>query len=521
MTPKNLCPLVSLLTLLLATPLVLPLALGAETPGADAPKALAGRVVDAAGRPIAGAEIWELPFPANSVDQVYETTVDPPARRLAVSGADGRFAARAVDRDSKVEVCHDGYLLELLARASGARPAAVVLQPVSRISGQVLAPDGSPVSGAKVSAQDPRWVPSDLFFDEIPASPPCPRSEPSLKTLTDAQGRFTLEPLRPGRYAVWATATGYRKSASGHHLTLGLGQGLPGVEIRLAPGAVVQGRVTTPTGEAVAGAEVISPEDDARTRTDGSGAYRLAGVSPSGRNLGAEVHGDSLVARAQWQSFEVAPGENRLDFTVPPQGREVRGRVLAPDGTPVAGALLHSDSACPDPSEPRLHTAADGSFVLHLPAGIGRLVATRTGYSPGEVALPPGAKAVAGATIHLAPDRGLTVRLVGGEPAEVQGALIDLDRREGDKFCRFFGQAEADGSYRFADLWPGELEVAAYVDGRVLKRRVKLTAGAEAHLDLPLLPKLAVHGRVAADGARGSRAGWRESHTRSPTTRAP
>ncbi len=480
------------LTLVLAVTLALPFAVQA----ADT-LALAGRVVDDAGRPIVGATVWELPEPPESVADTYQPRVPLPPRPLAVSGAEGRFLIRTADPDSTVEICRDGFLVETLPRPLGARPAEVVLHPASRISGRVLAPDGSPVRGAAVSAQDPRWVPSDVVLDDLPAPRPCPRSEPSLETSTDAEGRFTLVPLRPGRYDVSATAPGYRKSGSGRHLDLKTGEELAGVEVRLVPGAMVRGRVATPTGAPIAGAQVSSPDDHASTRTDAQGAYRLTGVSPGRRGIGAEVHEDGIVSRSTWQSLAVAPGENRLDFTLPPEGREVRGRVLAPDGTPVAGALLHPESACPERSVPRPHTAADGSFVIHLPAGTGRLVATLEGYSPGAVDL-PGDGPVAGAVIHLAADHGLSGRILGTAPGDLHaGGMIELERKqESQQPCRFDLPIEPDGRYRFAGLWPGEWTLTVMAGGPLLQSQVKLQPGTEAYLDLDVRPKLEVRGRV-------------------------
>jgi protocatechuate 3,4-dioxygenase beta subunit len=405
-----------------------------------------------------------------------------------MSGADGRFVARSVDPYSTVEVCRDGFLVETLPRPLGARPAEVVLHPVSRISGRVLTPDGSPVPGAAVSALDPGWEPGDLVFDDLPAPRPCPRSEPSPETSTDAQGRFTLEPLRPGRYDVSATAPGYRKSSSGRHLDLGTGEELADVEVRLVPGAVVHGRVATPAGAPIAGAQVSSPDDRASARTDAEGAYRLTGVSPGQRGIGAEVHEDGILSRSTWEPIEVAPGENRLDFTLPPQGREVRGRVLAPDDTPVAGALLHPESACPERSVPRPQTAADGSFVTHLPAGTHRLVATLAGYSPGAIDL-PGEEPVGGAVIHLAADHGLSGRLLGAPAGTRYQGEVALERvEEFQQPCRFDLSMEPDGRFRFGGLWPGEWKVTVMAGGPVLQSQVKLQREMEAYLYLDVRP---------------------------------
>jgi hypothetical protein len=344
-------------------------------------------------------------------------------------------------------------------------------------------------------ARDPRWEPSDVVDDAVPPRP-CPRSEPSYETTTDDRGRFTLAPLSPALYDVSATAAGYRTTGAGRHFELGHGQEIAGAEIRLEPGAVMRGRITTPKGDPVAGAEVEPEVDDALAVTDSRGAYRLAGLRTGRQTIWVVAGREDILTRSTSREVEVAPGENRLDLTLPPPGREVRGRVLAPDGTPAAGALLHPESPRPERFVPRPHTAADGSFVVHLPAGTGRLVATLAGYSPAGIELPPGEGPIAGAVIRLTPDRGLSVRILGWEPGDVPGGEIALDPVQESSWRMFVGQLQPDGRYRFAGLWPGEWKVTANVDRRTLTGRVTLAPGAEAHLDLTLPPKLAVHGRV-------------------------
>jgi len=474
-------------------------AVSAEPPAAPVlanPGMVEWRVVDAAGQPIPGAVVWEQP---PEMPDLYLGEVAPPPVVRTVSGDDGRFSIPAVvPFHTGFEICHDGYLARYLPAADGLPPIEIVLQHPARVSGQVLAPDGSPVRGAKLTARDPRWQPSDvvyLYEDHLPSNP-CPGS---TRDTTDAQGRFTLD-LEPGSYDISAIAAGYRRSYVDRHFQLRPGEEAAGVEIHLVPGAVLRGRITTPTGDRVAGAEVSTDQDDSRTVTDSLGSFELAGLWTGRQTIRAVAQRDDILIRDASRQIEVAEGKNELDLILPLPGREVRGRVLAPDGTPLVGALLHPGSAARLDSctGRRPRTAADGSFVVHLPAGTSRLVATHPGYSFGAVDLPAGVKPVTGAVIRLAPDIGVSVSILGWENVDgrERGWGIELDPAGEPRKRWLVGAIGPDGRYRFGGLPPGDWVVTANVEDHELTGRVKLTPGAEAHLEFALPPKLALHGRV-------------------------
>lgn len=479
--------------------------------GEVGPESVAWRAVDASGRPVAGAVVWEMP-PA--VPRLYLGEVFPPPVRWAVSAEDGRFSIpAAVPYRTDFTICRDGYLPRSLPSTFGEPPFAVVLRRPARISGRVLAPDGSPVKGAKVSARILQWFPpSDLIPCEGPTPedqvPKDPCSAPA-GDRTDARGRFSLS-LAAGSYGISAIAAGYRRAYVDDRFTLAEGQEVAGVEMRLARGESVRGRVTTPAGEPVAGAEVSTNQDDSSAVTDARGDYRLEGLWPGRQTIRAKVGTkDDFLPRDTSREIVVAAGENGLDLTLPPlaEGREVRGQVLAPDGTPVAGALLARESAarpndCSAGRGPR--TAADGSFAVHLPAGIDRLVAAHPGYSPAALDLPAEGKPVAGAVIRLAPDLGISVRIQGWEPGgRAWGIWLDPagePRNPGRSMLS--GDIGPDGRYLFGGLSPGDWVVGASIEDHELSGRVKLAPGAEAHLDLALPPKLTVHGRVVDEHGR-------------------
>ena len=152
---------------------------------------LAGRVVDPYGQPLAGAEI-----------RIGSRPGDRPA---AVSGPGGFFTLVNLPRKGGIslDICCQGFLTE--SQTIGEltpEPLDIVLEPAVRIAGRVFDPTGAPVAGAQVRA----WL-----FGERPDEPVRLRACRNLDTTatTDDEGRFVLEALPAGWWAVRAEATGW------------------------------------------------------------------------------------------------------------------------------------------------------------------------------------------------------------------------------------------------------------------------------------------------------------------------
>jgi erythromycin esterase len=169
-------------------------------------------------------------------------------------------------------------LLAALAAACGAPHASptapsrararesVDVSEAPALEGDVVGPDGERVAGALVSA----W--SHFALDT--------RDE-AHDVASSAEGRFRFASMRPGRYAVTATATGLAAAYSGVivvrenttpiHVVLRLGRG----------GATIEGTVRDEHGEPAAGARIVAPaetenEDEVYvTRADARGRYAL------------------------------------------------------------------------------------------------------------------------------------------------------------------------------------------------------------------------------------------------------
>jgi hypothetical protein len=479
---------------------------------------ISGRVTGPGGQPVVGAEIWSGYGPSY------------PAPLLARSVADGAFTLAPPppgSADDEILVCHDGFLGEKVALAGvlpsarqgkPAAPLAVVLHPVGRIRGRVLAPDGSPLPGTYVAYSNPVESATDDF---IPTADPC---DPSSTTggKTDALGRFTLSPPHFTWYEIEARAKGYASTPLGRRLHVEEGETIEGIEIWMTVGATIVGRVLTPTGEPVAGAQVYSSRhgvatDDTVAGTDGS--YRLARFAPGPHRVTARI-GEGAAASAVAAEIDVSPGENHLDLTLtaqsPPRqitakvtlgpdephadgeldlasAKEfmVSGRVVDPAGQPLAGASLSLEGAG-GRSIARTTSGEEGGFSLSVPSGTYTLRGTADGaFLPQPVAVQVADAAVDGVEVVLRPGASIHGRVLGlapGDPVQISASS------PGSSVTQWTAD---DHTYRLDGLAPGEWTVTAFLyDGpwqrSYVSRKITvppvLILPAELTLDLVMPP---------------------------------
>jgi protocatechuate 3,4-dioxygenase beta subunit len=216
-----------------------------------------------------------------------------------------------------------------------------------RLTGQVLR-EGRPVAGARVHA----WG-----------------SKHESDTASDAQGRFTLEGLRPNTYQVIASHAGLDALRL---VSLEPGMDPRDVLLELGTDARVTGTVRDPAGRPIAGATVrvrFNPERDyedptAHARTAADGTYSL-GPLPLGR-----YHLSAVAPRYNSSSYTVnvpEEGAHSQDFTLAPTFL-IEGRVLSAAGQPLpdVGLELEEEDTGGESGLWRDSTSSgeDGTFVL-------------------------------------------------------------------------------------------------------------------------------------------------------------
>ncbi|MCP3144484.1 carboxypeptidase regulatory-like domain-containing protein [Pyxidicoccus xibeiensis] len=354
------------------------------------------RVEDPDTRPLAGAQVRLLTGRAGE-------TVLFPTQDQFVTGANGEVQLRAPERSS-VEARHPGHAparAELSARVPNRR-IVLRLRPESTaatevIAGRVVDDSGMAIAGARVWVEPPRAT-------SLPGADGT--DAPVAEALADADGRFVLERLPPGRYDVSA------------RILERVGTTVPNVQagrkdlvLTLARGARLSGRVRDDQGNPVASfrLELLLHRGPLERETgtpltvvDPEGRFAVEGVAPGTYSLQVASHGWA----PSLSSVQVAPGTKEvgsLEVTLA-SGVRLEGQVVkAGGGGPVAGARVQAEGGMYGAA---LATAYDamtdvsGRFVMEgLAPGTLSLSVSATGHDtrivdrvrvgPGAPPLPP------------------------------------------------------------------------------------------------------------------------------------
>jgi Carboxypeptidase regulatory-like domain len=193
------------------------------------------------------------------------------------------------------------------------------------------------------------------------ASSSFPLPPPVARATTDKEGRFQMNNLPDGRYYLVPLAPAYfapsedRMIASGKPVTLMNGESLEGIELKLIPGGVITGRVTTAGGYPVIERYIRLILIDSRVpqlgraaslreyrfKTDDRGVYRAYGLPPgryvvsvesNAHNRRVETFHPNVSERAQASPIDVMAGKvvENVDIKLPPitSAYEVSGRVV-------------------------------------------------------------------------------------------------------------------------------------------------------------------------------------------------
>ncbi|MEZ4404334.1 MAG: carboxypeptidase-like regulatory domain-containing protein [Kofleriaceae bacterium] len=324
-----------------------------------------GRVVDEAGSPVAGAQVAAIEDSAGG-REVSAAAADEQLRRAlglglrapagdtAALGDDGQFLAR-------------GELGVVLGPIPFAPPPGAARTSVSTPIDRIDLVD--PVTAVAAVPVDPAYVPA---------------------WVTDGDGRFRIIGVPAGAFVAVAEAAGFPPGRSARR-QLAIGQVATGVDVTLARGAMVAGRVTDQRGAAVPGALIkLAPADAVGGRgvlevvADGDGRYRagpVAGrVAVTARAFGhADYAGALDLARPP---AGLDPGADRvLDITLVVADAAVEGVVEDPSGLPVLDARIVVTGGSADG---RATVAGPGGRfrIAMLPDGPLLLTVEHPGYPP-------------------------------------------------------------------------------------------------------------------------------------------
>ena len=336
------------------------------------------------------------------------------------SGPDGMVPMRGLPAGTYSMVAtHKDYLpserQKVVVADGQTQKVTVTLEPGAVIRGEVVDTRGSPVAEASVSVL-PRMA------------------EPAV---TDAQGRFEVRALKPGRpYLVEARHAKYDQRERV--------QGSPGgepVRVVMEARAMFTGRVVASNGEPVK-----------RYRLDEHDVS-----SPDGRfEVALQTAGDRLIVSVEAPGFEPLmvdkPAQpSDLGDLVLERAPSVMGLVRDEGGGPVADAVVGCD-ACED----SVLTGPDGRFTLPSPAFVAKFMvsarkgrlsasaqASREGQQPVELVLKPATKLYG--TVYRTdgtPAAGFQLEGVNADRGEPVNIVTGPDGR--------YSVDVAPGNYRFA-----------------------------------------------------------------------
>ena len=376
------------------------------------------------------------------------------ANNFALAGTDGLFSMWVKPGSTWITAQADGYANGGDDGVTPGHRFEIFLTPEAVLIGKVVrAADGTPIEGARVTANSGGWSWSEAA------------------ALTDAGGNFRLDGLDPGAYKARAESDDVLGLAK-EQAILGLGETSAPILIEAHPAFLIEGKIVTNDGEACdAGSLRLMDHANSRdswTQTEADGVVRVRGLLPG--EFQVDVNCPGKISAERYERVTIADKSvTGLRWEVT-GGRAIRGVVIGAGGKGVEGIGVRA-SAKPDPSKPRAQqtstwsgrTDDEGRFEL-------------AGLLPGEYDVvlsswsPPRAVPDKPTPVTLSADRdvdGLRITLpasgeLKGSVNDPQGRPVADVRVSMQDGKRWLNAAVADdGSFRFESVAPGQYRVRA------------------------------------------------------------
>lgn len=457
-----------------------------------------GVVVDPDGQPVAGAKIGGAALRAESTPK-------------GVSDERGRFRLERVPAGTLfLHVQAEGYpgtYVRDVRVADGEvlTDLEIMLDSGIEVTGQVVDGAGNPVAGAQV-----RISSLNQFMIAAP-----------VVTTTDEEGRYRVPGLRADTpYQGTATHQGYLSGTieefeSETNRDLGV--------TTLTEGALVRGRVLDENGNPIAGAQISATEhrEDMpgldmivgleglgirtnsahTTKTNEDGNFSLSGVKSGDYQIRATATG---YAAYKSDPMQLSDGVQKELDIVMDRGGEITGRVIDPNGTPMAGIQVAAMRFMPMPSRSQTETDADGNFRLTgLDEGAYNVSAKSPGFATASVGqITPGSAPIELVFERKGAVRGVVLDVATGNAVEKFSVscrratnlsnlnLTSLDLSSLTNFTNTGAEnhfQNESGEFRLTDLDPGSYTLSVRSDQYVTHDLpIEVIAGEEIEVEVEL-----------------------------------
>ncbi len=235
-------------------------------------------------------------------------------RHVAVTDSDGRATITGISLQQwthyTVRAWAEGWAPTFSERISltekeKEKDITLVMRPGGGITGRVMDESQRGLKGAKVI----------LSFSDVHEWGQ-KKSRTSKAVLTDKKGNFTFHDLAARRYRLVAMAPGYATRYRGDLEVSGSGT-TEGIELILASGDVIEGKVTSEEGAPIEGATVTfsSRNSWGRGMTDKEGHYKVTNLGVGPYTAQARASGYSTNEKR-----EAFPEDGRIDFELSHDG---------------------------------------------------------------------------------------------------------------------------------------------------------------------------------------------------------
>lgn len=435
-----------------------------------------GQVVDDAGTPLANAVV-SLLIGGEDV------------RQRVTTGPDGRFRLEALPAAGATLLCQsEGYVsLEQSIVNVDRDDLTLRMQACGKVAGRVL--DGA--TGMPLDSFTIRFgYSADLRADDNPASGYSSVWMEEGMHYTEAGGEWESENvLEVGSIlAIEASAPGYG-AVRAERIVASRSPDPAALVLRLMPSAVLRGQVLTAGGARLtrAAVTILRPEDLSDNRmlelngrmmvfTDEDGGFLLTEV-PAGPVHLHVAHADCVTSLTG--PLELTPGDQNAFLTITLEsGSALRGSVLAPDGTGLAGAVIElyaQSGSAPRNDSVQARADAQGKFeYLHLAPGRYQVIASRLVGSTRKAYLSLACTVIAGQDQEVVLQTGGSARIQGRVTADgilPPGLTVSLHWAEdpaaeaaGVSLMKWQTADVVDGAFAFPAVAPGRygLSVEAF-----------------------------------------------------------